>query len=237
MNIGVLMTYRGFARGPALASCLTIISSLPLAAEPVPCAEGPFAVDAIDTFLGRHLCELAPKISDDLASCGLIQSRELVIEVVQELSHNIGNCLAWYDCDEDIIRLVDPDRFSEVIESDSAYAVLRTDVLLRNALVHELAHALAIQTAPDREIALVDQEYIAAAIELELMEPEWRDALLIAAPVSLPPKEGLIDIWIYALEPRKFATNAWQHFSLPENGCNLVRRIVRGEATFAGASR
>ena len=73
---------------------------------------------------------------------------------------------------------------------------------------------------------------VAAALELEYLADDWRNVLLQASPVSLPPKVGLIDIWIYGLAPRKFATNAWQHFQQDDHGCALVREIVEGQFSF-----
>lgn len=224
-------TYLGWIAAFFLASCS------PLASEPRSCADSMFAVDAADSELVAEICDLAPRIRDELVGCGLIQTRPLVLKVVQELSHTLGNCLAWYDCNRTSISLIDPARYGEVIERDSPYARLPPNALLGSVLTHELTHALITQSAGTREIALVDQEYIAAALELELMDSEWRDVLISAAPVSPPPKAGLIDIWIYALEPRKFATNAWQHFRMAENGCRLVRSIVQGEATLSRSSR
>lgn len=229
--------FRPLTKALCLAFALNLPTSALLASEAMPCDGGMVAVQAPNTDLQGHLCEAAPRIVTQLGHCGLIQTRPLRIDVVDELSHEIGNCLAWFDCDQDTIKVTDPSRYGDVIEKGSPYAGLPADVLLESALTHELAHALISQTAAHREVSLIDHEYIAAALELELMDPDWRNVLLSSAPVSLPPKTGLIDIWIYGLAPRKFATNAWQHFSLPENGCALVRRIVEGEATLSDLSR
>jgi hypothetical protein len=219
----------GFQRwiGALLLTCW----AAPLAAGP--CADPGFTVVAEDAALGARLCALAPEIRDDLAACGLQQARPLTIEVVPETAHRLGRCLAWFDCDRDTIRLADPARYGDLLDAANPYAALPADVLLEAALTHEMAHALAGQGAGDSPLALVDQEYIAAALELERMATEWRAVLIAAAPAPLPPAPGLIDIWIYGLEPRRFATNAWQHFSLPENGCALIRRVVAGETTLA----
>jgi hypothetical protein len=156
----------------------------------------------------------------------------LKIEVVGTFSHPIGECLAYFDCALDLVRITEPSLYGELLDPEVIYARLPSDIALRALLTHELTHALLEQTAGDRDPALVDHEYVAAAMELELMDPEWRDVVIASAPVSLPPKPGLIDMMIYGFAPRRFAVNAWQHFSLPENGCGLVRRITEGEATF-----
>jgi hypothetical protein len=165
--------------------------------------------------------------------CGLVQTRPVAVEVVADISHPIGECLSYFDCALDVIRITEPGTFRAVLQADDPYSRLPVDVLLASLLAHELAHALTAQTAGARQIDIVDQEYIAAALEIEQMDEAWREVLVRAAPVSLPPKPGLIDIWIYGMSPRKFATNAWQHFRLEGNGCGLVAQILAGDFSFA----
>lgn len=220
-------------RRGVVAALAALALCAPLRAEPRPCADAYFTVDAEDAALAARICTLAQDIRQDLGRCGLTQRRSLTIEIVDDVAHPMGICLAYFDCDYDLIRVTHPDLFSRHLEADAAYARLPGDVALRAVLTHELTHALVAQGAGTRQVDIVDQEYIAAAMELELMDPEWRNVFLQSAPVPLPPSEGLIDIWIYGFTPRKFAVNAWQHFRLPENGCPLVQRLVAGEASFA----
>jgi hypothetical protein len=195
------------------------------------------AVDAMDDAMTRQLCTMAIEIRDQLQGCGLKQSRALTLEIVDEISHPLASCLAYFDCDYDLLRITDPSTWSLLLEEDYSYASLPTAVTLRAVLTHEITHALVTQTAGDRRVPMVDHEYIAASMELDFMEEGWRDVLLAVTPVGLPPKEGLIDIWFYGFAPRKFGVNAWQHFSLPENGCSLVQRIVNGDASFSKSVR
>lgn len=218
---------------PILAVALSSMSVSPVLSEPLPCPDPMFTLDANDEEMTRQLCTMASEIRDQLEACGLKQSRALTIEIADEISHPLAKCLAYFDCEYDLVRMTDPSTWDLLLEEDPAYASLPVEVTLRALLTHELTHALVTQTAGDRTVRMVDQEYIAASMELELMEDEWRDVLLAEVPVGLPPKEGLIDIWIYGLAPRKFGVNAWQHFSLPENGCSLVQRMMNRDATFS----
>ncbi len=197
------------------------------------CPGGDLAVAADDPALSRGICDMAARARRALGGCGLEQTAPLTIEVVEALSHPMGRCLATFDCDYGRIRVTHPSRYSDQSDGIGAYALLPPDVLLEVLIRHELTHALVFQNAAGREVPLVDQEYIAAAMELEHLDPVWRSVLLEAAPVDLPAKPALISAWIYGMAPRKFATNAWQHFSEPGNGCAFVRRIVRGEVSFA----
>lgn len=220
----------------APAVVLAIHLSLPgaaSAANPEDCGDGAFAIEAPTPELGDRICTDLLDARDLLLSCGLVQSHPIAVEVVAAMSHPIRSCMSYFDCDFNVINIMDPAGFDDAMEPGTPYSLLPSDVLLDALLTHELAHALVVQTAGDRQIDIVDQEYIAAALELEHMDAEWREVLLEAAPVRLEPTAGLVDILIYGLSPRKFATNAWQHFHLEENGCPLVGDIVQGRFTFA----
>lgn len=204
----------------------------PIAAEPVQCEGGMFAVEPAGHGLSARVCQIVLDARDQLAQCGLVQTQAVTVQIVEGYAQPDIKCLASLDCAQGVIRVADPKSYAGLLEEGDPYALLPADVLLQALLTHELAHALVEQTADGRKVAIVDQEYIAAAMELEFLDEPWRTTLVEASPPPDPPALGLIDFWIYGLEPRQFATNAWRHFSLPENGCPLVGRIVSGDYTF-----
>lgn len=225
------------SRSCLAALVLTVGSALPLAGDPLQCADPSFQVEADDLELVGSTCAAATSIRDALSSCGLEQRGVLSVEIVEDISHPLGICLAYFDCDYDLIRLTHPSKFASFLDPDDPYAQLPAEVLFRALLTHELAHALATQSAGERRIDMVDQEYIAAAMELDLMDPVSRDIIVSVAAVDLPPSIDLIDIWIYGFAPRKFAVNAWRHFRSQKDGCALIQQIVAGERSFARARR
>lgn len=231
--IPVRRRFVGFAGAVLLlASALAAGPAPALRAGDLACAEPGFSVTGADPARAAEICATAAGLRVALDDCGLAQDRPLTIEVVTQVLHPVGSCFAAYDCHFEAIRVLDPALYPTAIPPGEPYARLPAPVVLRALLAHELAHAFATQTAA-RALAPVDQEYIAAAMELETMEPGWRRVYLDALGPEVPPSAGLIDIWIYALAPRAFAANAWRHFALPGNGCDLIGRIVAGEASFA----
>ena len=200
-------------------------------ADAVPCPADGISVDAATPDLQDRLCEIAEDAVSSLASCHLQQQRAIHVEVVEEVAHPIATCLAAFDCDHDRVRIVVRESYADLVEPGDPYALFPPDVLVRTLMFHEITHALIEQNAAGREVPAVDHEYIAAAMELEHMDPAWRQTLLDHARLDAPA-EGRINIWIYRLEPRRFAANAWLHFRLPENGCGLVARLVAGETSF-----
>lgn len=171
-----------------------------------------------------------------MTACTLGQTRPIRIDVVDEVPHPFATCLAAFDCDYDRVRIVIREDYAGLVEPEDPYAQLPLEVLVRALLTHELGHALIFQTAEGREVALTDHEYIAAAMELEQMPAEWRAMILDAAGFTAPA-EGRINIWIYRMSPRRFAANAWLHFSQPGNGCALVSDLVAGRRSLEADPR
>ncbi|GAA5074546.1 hypothetical protein GCM10023209_21740 [Roseibacterium beibuensis] len=210
---------------------LCLSAAAPVLADPMPCPGGSITVDAGSDALRTTLCQSAETLLAGLAACHLPQQRPINIVAVDEVAHPFATCLAAFDCDYDRIRLVVRDDYTGLVAPDDPYANFPPDILLHTLLSHELTHALIEQNSAGREVPLVDHEYMANALELEQMAPEWRQAILDYAMLE-EPNDSRIDIWIYRLEPRRFAANAWLHFIQPENGCDLVGRLVSGEASF-----
>lgn len=213
----------------------TVLGAIPLAADAqdgfVECSGDGISVWAETPELQSLLCGLADEAVSSITSCQLPQIHPVRIEVVGEIVHPFATCLAAFDCDHDRIRIVVRDDYTELVEPDDPYADFPPDVLLRTLLFHEITHALIEQNSLGREVPPVDHEYISASIELAHMEPSWRQTILDYANLDVPA-EGRINIWTYRMDPRRFAANAWLHFQLPQNGCDLVGQILARETTF-----
>lgn len=212
------------ALGLALATCL------PVTADPVPCDDPAFRVETSDTATYHMICAAASDAGASLATCGLVPLEPIDIETVDTIIHDIGQCLASYDCDQNRIRIIEPALLGDKLPEDDPYARLPDDVVFRALLTHELAHALVHQAAGDRRVAPVDHEYIANALELAAMPPEHRATLLAAAGLEPPISPQVIDLFIYGLAPRRFAAAAYLHFE--EHGCATITAILDGTATF-----
>jgi hypothetical protein len=228
-------------RKSLVAACLLLATAVPsfvlASSDLLICDGGKLLVHSTSPEDAELACMLAMKAKERIVKCGLKQSRPINIFVTQEIEHTIGECLATYDCSNDILRVIDPALISGSLEAEDPYAVLPTEILFQAVISHEMAHALLEQSSTGVDLAFVDHEYVAAAMELDILEPQWRQALIDAAPVSLPPKEGLISALIYGFEPRKFATNAWQYFDSEPDGCERIRRIATGDFTFSDQLR
>jgi hypothetical protein len=208
-------------------------------AEPgaVICADDQLSVVAPTPELASFACDVALGAKTRIVACGLDQRRPIRIELTDRLEHMAAECLAAYSCSDDVIRVTDPAAIPDALDPSSPYTRLPPDIVFAALVAHEMAHALLAQTSDGREIAFVDHEYVAAALELDSLAPEWRAVLIEAAPIAREPTMGLISPLIYALEPRAFAANAWSFFDAEDDGCDRVGAIARGVFTFSSLPR
>ncbi|RYH08816.1 DUF6639 family protein [Tropicimonas sp. IMCC6043] len=200
------------------------------AADPVPCDDPGFWVDASEGATQSMICAAALDARRALDRCGLSQTEPITIEVVYSPIHNIGECLASFDCELGRIQIIDRDLLRDHLLADDAYAALPDDVVFCSLLTHELAHALIEQKLGGRKIAPVDHEYIANALELAALAPEHRKTLLDAAGIEPPISAEVIDIFIYGLAPRRFAAASYLYFEA--HGCETVTGILDGSTSF-----
>jgi len=220
-----------FTLWTALA-CL-LITGNSVASEPYTCTDSSISIVGASQEEAQQACSFAEEAMAVMVGCGLTQTKPLRVELVERLEHGFGACLGSYDCAADIIRVVEPSRILGSVGAEPPYSLLPVDVVFKALIAHELAHALLEQSTEGIDIEFVDHEFVAAVMELETMAPEWREVYLAAAPVSLPPKVGLISAVIYGFDPRKFAVNAWQFFRAEPDGCERIRQITAGSFSFA----
>lgn len=216
-----------------LAFLVLALSALPSFAEPRVCPDAMITVEANEDQKAEMVCASVERAKALLESCGLTQLSPIRVAIVERAVHPaFGECMATYDVRNQCLQVTEPDRLPELLGDRDTRSLLPTDVLFAAIITHEIAHALVHQSTAERVVSAADQEFIANALEMESIDPEWRELLLAADPVNPSGDAGLVSSGIYVLAPRVFANNAWRLFRREGNGCTLVQKIVLGTYTF-----
>ena len=144
----------------------------------------------------------------------------------------LGNdCLGLYHSENNQIDLLTPEAF-HVSHGDSEFCEkIPEDVHFDSIIVHELTHALLDQVPGGKVSNLVDQEYIAYAMQLEIMPEPVRDRFISSIGLTAPVDAGRINELTILFSPSKFAASSWLHFSSSGNGCDFVGEIIKEEKT------
>lgn len=218
------------ALAAVLAICLAAASAA--AADVEACETPMILVESDDRDLHRRACTVATQAMPVLEACHLRQKRPIIFRFSDAFASPYRVCLGLYHHGKDLIDLLTPAAFQPMHAQSEFCEGIAEDEHFDSIIVHELAHALVDQVSGGKLDYTVDQEYIAYALQLEIMDKPVRDGFLSSIGLSPPIEtEGINDL-IFLLSPSAFAASAWLHFSDQENGCALVDRLLRGKATF-----
>ncbi|WP_143089866.1 DUF6639 family protein [Tropicimonas isoalkanivorans] len=207
------------------------LSIAPALADPVACPDPMFRVEAPTDAFFQQACAAAQDARDAVSVCGLTLQAPVDIQLVENLSLPLGQCLASYDSDRNALAIIRPDLLLQRLGPGDSYASLPPDIVFRSLMRHEMAHALLYQaTQPGKKIPLVDHEFVANALEIGGLDEAARHALLDAAKVDWPPTADVINSSIYMLAPRKFAVASWRYYRA--RGCAPIEAIQDGTYSF-----
>ena len=214
----------------ALSASLFGALTAPLQAETLLCPGGEITVEAPDDGSAAQVCELVEEVRPILAECGLEQEAPVSIHVVAEATHVAAPMVGSYAAGSNEIKLTHPDHLSDVILPDHPFARLAPDLTFQSLLVHELSHAFLDQAECTRERCVAEHEYVAYAMQLSVLPPEAREALIGEYVTDKIYGVEILNDFVAESAPLFFASRVWEHFSKPGNGCDFIRKIVSGEA-------
>lgn len=215
-----------------IATILAVLAAVATGAgaEPRPCDDPLFRVEADSPRKHAEICAAAVSARQTVSICGLAQRTQIDILAVHEPVHALGLLLAAFDRDERRIRIVDPEHLRRYLPEDEPYFALPDDVVFRALLTHELAHAILDQALAGRAVPPVDHEYVANALELVALTPDDRKILLKKVGVRAPVTAKELDIFIYGIAPRRFA--ALSYLFHDAHGCEPIAGILDGTFSF-----
>lgn len=218
----VRWTYLRIVHGLALVTLLlkpTIALAVTLS-----CPGQDITVSAPFTSLANRACSVAAASRAILASCNLQQTVPYSIEVNSLLPPDFHDCFGIYHCDDNLVQVLAPDALSEAVQRTDTFTNLPLDVLFDSLLVHEISHVLTYQSNIGVPRTAAEVEYIAYAMQMELLPASVRDDFVAAHPVTQPVTLMALNSTVFSFSPEVFAVKAWLHFRTEGNGCEFVRR-------------
>lgn len=185
---------------------------------------------ASEELLAGRLCAVVERTKLQLERCHLAQVTPVVIRVTND-PHPTG-LMGHFSMMGNRIELLPPGGIDKVLDAQSAYRKIPAEEFFDSIIVHELTHALFLETNCGLETCLAGHEYIAYAMQLDALSSESRKAFLEALPAEVP-----VDLAWFSSDrlhetPEVFAAGAWRHFAQPDKGCAFVGALLSGESTF-----
>ncbi|WP_135501545.1 hypothetical protein [Roseovarius aestuariivivens] len=221
------------SRGIVLLALTAACPASPaLTAEPVPCDRPGIFVTTDDPELHDRTCAVASAALPRFEACHLKQYHPVNFHFNDAILPSNRICLGLYHAGTNQVELLTPEAFGEAHLQSEFCEGLSEDAHFDSIIVHELTHALLDQVPGGTSRYFVDQEYIAYAMQLDLLPEAERATMLSGTELAKAPGLERFNELVLMFSPYTFAVSAWQHFSEPGNGCDFVGQIVRKEQTF-----
>lgn len=203
------------------------------ATETTSCPGVEISVRNADASLAGKVCAAAERATALLGDCGIRQTRPVTVEIVEMFPDSHGPCVASFDCGEDILQILPPDRLADPSIVAGAFAEVPPEVFFDSLIVHELTHAFLHHTDPSIPLRTA-HEYLAYAFQLDSLPEEHRNTILDARTSPEPVTSSMVvNPAILLFAPQIFAANAWLYFTGVGERCNSVDRIRSGELLFS----
>ncbi len=198
-----------------------------------PCPGAMISVRNADASLAGKVCAAAERASALLGDCGIRQTRPVTVEIVETFPESHGPCVATFDCGEDILQILPPDRLADSSIVTGAFAEVPPEIFFDSLIVHELTHAFLHHTDPSVPLRTA-HEYLAYAFQLDSLPEEHRSTILDARNSPEPVTSSMmVNPAILLFAPQVFAANAWLYFTGVGERCTSVDRIRSGELIFS----
>jgi hypothetical protein len=227
---------RGSVKGAGIAAtaCVALLFGTaawtqPSPAEGLHCAGTQVSVHGIGGAEAETACQGAIDAVTFLAALGLNTSAPVEVHVVDRLPRVPPGQKA-FGCHAKSEQRVYMLTFAECAASGLASAFPVDLAVYRSLVAHEVAHHVASANFRVERPTRVAHEYIAYVTMLSTMAADARERILGRYAGEGFVSEREIGLTMYMVDPHRFGTNAYRHFTQPRGGSPFIERILSGRA-------
>lgn len=178
---------------------------------------------AADRALACEGATLALRFAQDL---GLRPRSELRVELVQALPEGLRrDAVGCYATDSGRILALD---YAQFLRRHDWLGVPIEPALFRAVVAHEVAHAMAACRASSRPLPTAAHEYFAYVAMFASLPEALRLRIVHQRPACGFDDVAQINDLIYALDPMRFAADAWCHWTRQRAPLPFLRRLLEG---------
>lgn len=179
------------------------------------------------------ICSAAAQGFEFFRRCKFEISQQIRVAVVEDHLKVCGvDAFGSYSAESGTIELLDLKACSLKASENQAYSSLPPPEFYSSIVVHEVAHAIFRSLVRDTAHTHATHEYVAYAVQISSMRTAVRQQFLNS--IQRQPAtdlEPFVDI-VFLLGPSKFAAMAYDHYSMPGNGCRFLEGLVDGRIEF-----
>lgn len=216
---------------PAALLVVLFVSPLASDAQQATCDVSGITVTAPTEPDARTVCQTISAALPRLQACHLNVQHPLRVTVSDDLPGVGPQCLGYYQTDRSEIFIRTAAGMVQSINPQSAFSRIDPPLLFESIVVHELAHALFQQSSRAADPCTEDHEYVAYGMQMAWLPGDQRAQIIAPFGVDAPVDPMMLNAFVAAMAPDRYAALVWQHFSQPENGCAFIHRLLAGQTS------
>lgn len=213
-----------------VASALIGVAVTSTEARPdvVTCVSGHARIFHADARSASLICDAADRTVIFLRALGIPFEHAIDVSIVPALELTRTNTLGFFDWQSDHVSMLPLDEVVALTPRANYRTLAPEDIYLVIAS-HELAHAIASDAFTIERPSRTAQEYIAAVVQIGILE-HWKvDRLLSSFPGRGFRDPAEINLFVYQMDPLLFAVSSYRHFVAHDDGLNFVNALLSGE--------
>jgi len=180
----------------------------------------------------RKVCEYVDEAARLLTRFRLEIETPSRIEIVEQVRHACGAPIsASFDSATKVVRISGYSACAEMLSARPELGAIAASDWFRSIITHELVHAALTRRSNGPPPPLA-QEYIAYALQLEMLGQSGRQTLLAAYPRDIPQDLEIFNSMYLQMSPLAFATNAYRHLFAQPDPVAFVSEILKGRQSF-----
>ena len=173
------------------------------------------------------ICEAAERTAVFLVSIGIPFEKKVEIEIVDQGLLNRSETIGCFDWETDRISLLSSEQCSASGGLNSHGSAEANEIYI-GFVAHEISHAISKHAFSVADPSVTTQEYIAAVVQVSVMDPAERNRLLEKLVGNGFNEISEVTLLAYQIDPAQFAVEAYRHFKKPGNGTAFVGALLSG---------
>ncbi len=200
------------------------------------CTETLFVISGSTESDRKFACSGARQAAALLGRCGVSLKRPMRLEISEQINHPFGRpVLGFFDVTQEKV-LVRSSHNVSAIASKTPFAAVTLPEFYASIVAHEVVHGILHQNSQTHVLSHTAGEYLAYALQIDSLPANARRAFLHSFPTGGSTADLLFSDLMLSLDPYLFAARAYEHFSIFQDRCGLVKALLKGDVSFIVAT-
>lgn len=181
----------------------------------------------------KLICEAAKDALGILANLGILQVRDITIEIVEKsLFVHDSPVYGSYDGNDDRVRLMSYQAIQRYVKNPVIFGQSLDQIHYRGMVAHEVAHAAIYQQTMAYPVSASTQEYLAYTVQLAVLPRKKVNSILKKMVIQPWMPGDTISEEYMEFEPNLFAVKSYKHLSNLDHPAEFVQQLLQSKQLY-----